>query len=230
MENLTPGFHIEYPMINSDKDAVSKLLSLKEIGSYKIVNSRSLAYIDTYWDTVNGDLYNSSRVLRTRKRDEEFEFIDYKGTPQYLFQVLFARKLFSERVRGTQEALDAISLTKPSGPIQALYRDRIDLLGNVLVQVANCHVERTNFDLVTSANEGFCTISVHKFYFDTKEGETDLKELIEVQPYSKSLFIIEKLPEIFLIVTEELKKLKWKLSPASKYHRLDRKYIEQIGC
>lgn len=226
MENRTPGFHIEYPMINPQKDAASKLLSMKNIGAYTVANARSLTYTDTYWDTPNGDLYSSSRLLRTRKKDQEIDFIDYKGSPQYLFQSLFARPLYSEKVNGSKEALEALGLKRPSEPIQALYKDRFDLLGNPLVEKANCHVERVNIDLITSSGEGFCTVSVHKYYFDTKSGKTNQEELVEVQPYCKSPVITENLPKIFSIAKKELEKLGWKLSPTSKYHRLDRKDID----
>jgi|GEM_PF-4650456 len=228
MENRTPGFHIELPMVNIKNDAAAALLSLSKVGAFEAKNTRNLEYVDTYWDTRRGDLYSSSRVLRTRKKGGEIDFIDYKGSPQYLFQSLFARPLFSEKVKGTQEAIDAIGLKRPSGPMQALYNDRLDLLGNELVKVIDCVVKRTNFDLFTASGEGFCTISVHKYHFDMGSGQGDPEELVEIQPYCKSPVITEKLPKIFGIAKVELEKLGWMLSPTSKYHRVDRKLIDAL--
>ncbi len=227
MKNTTPGFHIEFPMIHNTVGEARKLTSSKEIEGFELTNRRTLEYKDTYWDTERGDLYSSSRILRTRTKHKNIDFLDYKGVPQYLFQSLFARPLYSESINSDQEAIDALKLNRPSEPIQALFKDRFDLLGNKLVKVADCLVNRVNFDLChKNSREFLCTLSIHDYYFKYDEITSERHELIEIQPFSNPA-ISSELPLVFSLAKEILVKRGWKLSPTSKYHRIDRSILDR---
>lgn len=219
------AFQIEFPLVPTNPDRFANLLNSKGLLDYVFGEKRTVLYADTFWDTRHADLYSSARTLRTRRRSGQIEFLDYKGPPKYLVQYLFARPFVSEPVKGTDDAISAIQGKRPSEAIQQLYMDRPDLIGRPLLEVATCHVERINFDLVTEHKKTACTISAHVYYYSVGGIETEKFHLIEVQP-AKDPSFTDRYDRMIEGVTSALANDGWYLSPTSKYHRIERSLID----
>jgi len=214
-------------MVPSTEAVFDQLANGNKLGNYTFERVRSLKYLDTYWDTANGDLHASSRLIRSRERNGKTDFIEFKGPPVYLMQTLFARPLMGEAVQDVAEAEAAFSMVRPSAPLQALYLDRPDLIGRPLRRVAQAEVSRTNVDISASNAPPVSTLSFHTYVLKTSLVELPAQRLVEVQPFYKAPIAPEILPGLFETTIKLLLQAGFRISTVSKYHRLPRAELER---
>jgi hypothetical protein len=186
-------------------------------------------YVDDFWDTAHGDLHSNALTLRVRHRTEaDPMYINYKGAPKYIHQLLPARLYGTVQAKDATEVQDFLTLASPSEPVQFMFSERPDLAGMPLRRVGASHVSVRARNLFDGERQVQVTITFHEYHL-TVGAKNDVVfrgHLIEIQPTLASGMNLQRYIPYFNAIIGGFVQTGYLISPVGKYQRIPRESID----
>lgn len=186
---------------------------------------RRVVYSDTYFDTEHLDLHADNLMLRARGRIGRLEFFDFKGGASYAGPLIM-RRFATEPISSEYDIAERLATRVVSGPMQALYAARSDLIGKPLSEKVRIEVDKTTFDVhISEATDAIAKLSFHQYkYFISSNKESGPLRVVELQP-PRPLFAANQ-GALLARAAEALDDAGFRRSPSTKYHRVPRGDLE----